>query len=163
MSGKKQSIDDIVEQYKKAKGIADGIIDSHDLAGWALAHDLYRPSRQDEIKLAAEAFSRHFREEMRTSPDGKRYRAKHAVKEKRNGRQMTLWADMDDLNVPLSHFDKAFTQRRQQIVGDCIQLKTDVDVCNEKRGSHIPLLLDFTDDVTEAEYLRDQNKEKEAA
>ena len=98
---------------------------------------------------------------MRTSEDGKRYRAKHAVKEKRNGRQMSLWADMDDPNVPLAHFDKAFTQRRQQIVGDCFQLKTDVDVCNEKKGSNIPLLLDFTDDVAEAEFLRD-NKEDAA-
>ena len=161
MSGKKQTIDDIVGQYKKAKGIDDGIIDSHDLAGWALANGLYRPNRQDEIKLVAEAFSRHFREEMRTSEDGKRYRAKHAVKEKRNGRQMSLWADMDDPNVPLAHFDKAFTQRRQQIVGDCFQLKTDVDVCNEEKGSNIPLLLDFTDDVAEAEFLRD-NKEDAA-
>ncbi len=163
MNGKKQAIDDIVEKYKQAKGITDGIIDSHDLAGWALANDLYKPSRQDEIKLAAEAFSRHFREEMRTSKDGKRYRAKHAVKTKRNGKQMTLWADMDDLNVPVSHFDRAFIQRRQQIVGDCVQLKTDVDVCNEKRGSNIPLLLDFTEDVAEAEYLRDQDKGEDAA
>lgn len=159
MSGKKRAIDDIVEQYKQAKGIKNGIVDNNDLAGWALANRLIEPDQQDKIKLVAEVFSRHFREEMRTNPDGKRYRAKHAVKEKRDGRQTSLWADMDDLSVPNTHFDKAFTQRRNQIVGDCFQLKTDVDVCNEKRGSNIPLLLDFTDDVAEAEFLRDRKKD----
>ena len=35
MSAKKDELNRIVEQYKQAKGIADGIIDTHDLAGWA--------------------------------------------------------------------------------------------------------------------------------
>lgn len=155
MNAKKNELDNIVAQYKQAKGITDGIIDTHDLAGWALSQKLYQPNMRDEIKLAAEAFSRHFREEMRTDATGKRYRAKHAVKQSKNGKQQTLWADLDDENVPIAHFEKAFSQRRQQIIGDCFQLKTDVDVCNEKKGSAIQLLLDFTDDVTEAEYLRD--------
>ena len=111
-SGKKRAIDDIVEQYKQAKGISRGLLDNYDLAGWAVANGLVEPDQQDKIKLVAEMFSRHFREEMRPSPDGRRYRAKHAVKEKRDGRQMSLWADIDDLSVPLDHFDKAFTQRR---------------------------------------------------
>lgn len=159
MSAKKNEMNHIVEQYKQAKGITNGIVDTHDLAGWALNQGLYQPNRQDEIKLAAEAFSRHFREEMRTDPQGKRYRAKHAVKQSKNGKQYTLWADLDDANVPIEHFEKAFSQRRQQIIGDCFQLKTDVDVCNEKKGSTIQLSLDFTDDVAEAEYLRDHQEQ----
>ena len=155
MSAKKDELNRIVEQYKQAKGIADGIIDTHDLAGWALDNGLYRPNLQDEIKITAEAFSRHFREEIRTDHTGKRYRAKHAVKQNQNGKQQTLWADLDDPNVPIEHFKKAFSQRRQQIVGDCFQLKTDVDVCNEKKGSNIQLPLNFEEDVAEAEYLRD--------
>lgn len=162
MSAKKNEFNNIVEQYKKAKGITDGIIDSHDLAGWALDKGLCKPNFQDEIKLMAEAFSRHFREEMRTDPKGKRYRAKHAVKDKKNGQSRTLWADMDDPNVPVQHFEKAFSQRRRQIVGDCFQLKTDVDVCNEKKDSNIQLSLDFTEDVAEAEYLRDNEDNKPA-
>lgn len=159
MSAKKNEISHIVEQYTQAKGITNGIIDSHDLAGWAISQGLYKPNYQDEINLAAKDFSRHFREEVRTDPAGKRYRAKHAVKESVNGKQRTLWADMDNPNVPVIHFEKAFSQRRQQIVGDCFQLKTDVDVCNEKKRSNIQLSLDFTDDVAEAEYLRDYEEE----
>lgn len=155
MSGKKNEFSHIVEQYKKAKNITDGIIDVHDLAGWAIDNKLYRPNMRDEIQLAANAFSRFFREEHRTDSKGRSYRAKHAVRENINGKQQTLWADLDDPNVSVSHFEKAFSQRRQQIVGDCIQLKTDIDVCNDKKDSQIPLSLNFEEDVAEWEYLRD--------
>lgn len=42
-------------------------------------------------------------------------------------------------------------QRRQQIVGDCFQLKTDVDVYNGTNPSEQPIQvpLDFTLDVEE--------------
>jgi len=53
--------------------------------------------------------------------------------------------------VPPEHFIRSFGQRRQQIVGDCFQLKTDVVVYNEKNinREQIPLILDFTEDVAE--------------
>ena len=56
--------------------------------------------------------------------------------------------------------ERAFGQRRKQIVGDCVQLKTDVDVYNEKHQENepIPLVLDFTDDVTEAQSLRSDDE-----
>ena len=46
---------------------------------------------------------------------------------------------------------RSFAQRRQQIVGDCLQLKTDVDVYNDKREPDEPIQvpLDFTLDVAE--------------
>ena len=42
--------------------------------------------------------------------------------------------------------------RRRQIVGDCRQLKTDVDSFNENRipDAPIQLVLDFTADVAES-------------
>ena len=48
---------------------------------------------------------------------------------------------MDNPNVPVIHFEKAFSQRRQQIVGDCFQLKTDVDVCNEKKKQQYSVIV----------------------
>jgi len=46
----------------------------------------------------------------------------------------------------------AFRQRRIQIVGDCRQLKNDVDSYNEshEKVPPIPMLFDFTDDLEEA-------------
>lgn len=46
---------------------------------------------------------------------------------------------------------QAFAQRRGQIVGDCHQLRLDVDHYNAARKDeeNIQLVLDFTDDVEE--------------
>ncbi len=50
----------------------------------------------------------------------------------------------------------AFQQRRQQIVGDCRQLKTDVDSYNENANSEQPIqmVFDFTDDLAELDALK---------
>jgi hypothetical protein len=51
---------------------------------------------------------------------------------------------------------RAFTQRREQIIGDNVQLKIDVDVYNDmNRGKRpeIQLVLDYTDDVAERQEL----------
>ena len=55
----------------------------------------------------------------------------------------------------------ALQQRRQQIVGDCRQLKTDVDSYNENRKPNQPiqLVLDFTEDVAEIEALESQQRQ----
>ena len=61
--------------------------------------------------------------------------------------------------------EKAFAQRREQIVGDCVQLKTDVDVYNDmNRGKQveIQLVLDFTEDVIERQLL-DESRRRRAA
>ena len=61
-----------------------------------------------------------------------------------------LW---DDIRSASREFiERAFQLRRRQIVGDCKQLKTDVDSFNDNRPEQAPiqLLLDFTDDVAEA-------------
>lgn len=51
---------------------------------------------------------------------------------------------------------RAFAQRRDQIIGDCCQLKADVDVYNDMNRGKLPsiqLILDFTDDVAEREAM----------
>jgi hypothetical protein len=90
------------------------------------------------------------RNEYGTDPKtGKRYRKNHAVR--KNGFQLALWGEME--TAPPEHTLKAFQQRRKQIVGDCIQLKTDVDVYNGRNSTAEPLqvVFNFTDDIAEAE------------
>lgn len=92
-----------------------------------------------------------FRGEYRTDALGQRYRAKHAVRSKKGNKTMPLWADIDDGRAPRDHFVRSFARRRNQIVGDCFQLKTDVDVYNGKHPTQQPIQipLDFTYDVEE--------------
>lgn len=65
------------------------------------------------------------REEYITDRRGRRVRAKHPVRTRRGGEQITLWDDIRTAARP--HMEMAFQQRRNQIVGECRQLKTDVD------------------------------------
>src|SRR3546814_16145518 len=71
--------------------------------------------------------------------------------QRRGNKSLSLWADIDDPEAPHTHFVKSFAQRRSQIVGDCLQLKTDVDVYNDKLlpAEPIQIPLDFTLDVME--------------
>jgi hypothetical protein len=52
---------------------------------------------------------------------------------------------------------KAFAQRRKQIVGDCYQLKTDVDCFNDAHSvdNPIQLILDFSEDIEELQCVED--------
>ena len=123
------------------------------IAAWAIRQKLWAPQRASLISRCAEELARAMREEYYTDPQGREVRTKHAARILERGTQLTLWADIR--TAERSHLEIAFKQRRQQIVGDCRQLKTDVDSCNENRDleSPIQLVLDFTDDVAELEAL----------
>jgi hypothetical protein len=130
---------------------------ARDVAEWAVAHDLWRPRPIDTIAQCAEELSKALREDYRTDRFGRRYRAKHAVKIKVNGVQFTLWADLN--TAPRDHMEKAFAQRRGQIVDDCHQLKIDVDCYNDAHSNdeRIQLVLDFTMDIMEIEAANGAN------
>lgn len=132
----------------------DGLLDPHEVAEWAHKHGLHKPSVSAILNLIAGDISQVLREEYRVDARGRRYRAKHAATRKADGKTLSLWADIDDPNAPHEHFVKSFGQRRQQIVGDCFQLKTDADVYNDHRKPDTPVdvPLDFTLDVEELQH-----------
>lgn len=139
-----------IERYKAEMG-GEALLDPHAVAEWAYKNGLHRPSVRTVVDVIAQDIAQFFREEYRTNEDGQRYRAKHAVRFKKGERSMSLWADIDDDKAPREHFVRSFAQRRQQIVGDCFQLKTDVDVYNGKNPDTVPIQvpLNFTLDVEE--------------
>jgi hypothetical protein len=89
------------------------------------------------------------REEYITDPQGRKVRAKHAARIDQEGEQLVLWADIR--TASRSYMETAFKQRRNQIVSDCYQLKTDVDSFNENRSADRPIqmVFDFTYDLEE--------------
>lgn len=123
------------------------------IAAWAIGDELWLPQRSTLVSQCAELLSQAMREEYITDPQGRKVRAKHAARMKREDEQLVLWEDIR--TAAPEHMQIAFQQRRQQIVGDCRQLKTDVDSYNENtsRSAPIQLVLDFTDDVAELEVL----------
>lgn len=150
MSAYGNQVKSYIERYQIEMG-SDGLLDPHAVAEWAYQRGLHKPSVRTVVDAIAADISQFFREEYRTNADGQRYRAKHAIRFKKGDRTMSLWADMDDENAPRDHFVRSFAQRRQQIVGDCYQLKMDVDVYNSKSPAMQPIQvpLDFTLDVEE--------------
>ncbi len=118
----------------------------------AVAEGLLRLPKIDPYDILAAEMAAALREEIQTDHKGRRFRVNHAVRVTKGGVQYTFWAAMG--YAPHDHMEKAFAQRREQIIGDCVQLRTDVDVYNDmNRGGQRPeiqLVLDFTDDVAEA-------------
>lgn len=155
MSGYGNSVKDYIRRYQEEFG-ATGVIDAHDLAAWAYRNGLHKPNERTIIDVIAADIAQVFREEYRVDRFGRRYRAKHAATRKEGNRTLSLWADLDDPEAPHEHFVRSFAQRRQQIVGDCIQLKTDADVYNDKRkpAQLVQIPLDFSLDVEELQRYR---------
>ncbi len=119
---------------------------------WGVARGMIEVPRADPLAKLTEDMSTALREEYATDAEGRRYRVNHAVRISRGGVQYTFWAAMTD--APRSHMQKAFIQRREQIVGDCTQLGTDVEAYNAMKADQeaIPMLFDFRDDVEERRY-----------
>jgi hypothetical protein len=129
----------------------EGPINLNSLAKFAIANGHWHVGDLEDIRLqkCKQAFSRAFREQYHRDPQGRHVRTWHAKVDKSGSEQQTFWGDMR--TAPDEHMEVAFQQRRTQIVGDCTQLKTDVDSWNDNNtyGKHWQLVLDFADDVEE--------------
>lgn len=130
---------------------------SLEIADWAIRTEQWRPSPQSIRSQLAELLSQAMREEYITDPQRRRVRAKHAATRNVDGKQQVFWADIRD-KTPSNreHMEVAFQNRRQQVVSDCLQLKTDMDSFNDNWniGEPIQTTFDFTDDLVEAEMMR---------
>lgn len=142
-----QQMQDLFRRFREE--VSADPADLREVAAWAIRKGLWHPRPADIHARFAEEMAEALRDEYRTDKAGRRYRAKHAVRLSSGGKQLSLWADIDD--APRAHMEKAFGQRRRQIVGDAHQLRLDVDHYNAAHTDEEPvqLVLDFTDDVHE--------------
>ncbi len=122
---------------------------AREVVEWAVDQGLLELPIIDPLDVLAGQMSRALREEYATDVEGRRYRKNHAVRVTKNGVQTTFWGIMGFAHR--SHMERAFNQRREQVIGDCLQLQIDVEAYNAMNPSEKPiqLVLDFTDDVAE--------------
>lgn len=127
---------------------------SHEMAVWAMETGRWQPQRSAMLRKCAEEFSDAMREEYITDQQGRRVRSKHVARIGDGAAQIPLWADIR--TASRDHMEIAFQQRRQQILGDCRQLKNDVDSYNDNYnpGGALQMVFDFTDDLAEDELAR---------
>ena len=145
-----EAMQDIVQQYIDAgqKWPATRT----EIAVWAINGRRWEPKRSDVVDQCARDIARAMREEYIRDPQGRLVRAKHARWLVQNGEQKVLWDDIR--TAPRDHMEVALQQRRLQIVGDCKQLKTDMDSYNQNSCPHerIQMVFDFTDDLADREH-----------
>jgi hypothetical protein len=144
---KTKQLQQIIRLYKQRTDSYE--IDMRKVAEFAV-HELgiELPKPVDPLDLLAKKFTSAAREETRIdSTTGLPYRANHAVP--KSGSQQCLWIDIDEATRAL--MQKSAVKRREQIVGDALQLELDVQHWNRVNPHEDPINipLDFTEDVEE--------------
>lgn len=147
MATKQEQLQKIVRQYRMSGNPWPA--EARIMAEWAMNAGLYKPHPQAAVRQCAKEIARALREEYYTDEKNRRVRTKHAVR----WGQTVLWDDIR--TAPREHMQIAFQQRRERIVDDCRQLKTDVDSYNDTHPDRVPiqLVFDFTEDLAELEAL----------
>ena len=122
-----------------------GPIELPDLARWAVDNGKWLPSPKSVLRQCQREFANALRQEYLRTRDGRRVRAKHATRLE----QGVLWDDIR--SIPRKRMELSLSQRRQQIVSDCYQLKTDADYYNSKHSEEEPIQLvyNFENDLIE--------------
>lgn len=125
-----------------------------EVADWAIKTNRWVPHPSAILSQCAEELSGAMRDEYVRDAQGRKIRTKHAATYLAGDAQLVLWDDIR--TASREHMGRAFQQRRKQILGDCKQLKNDVDSYNENRLPSIPIqvIFDFTIDLEEITLAR---------
>jgi len=125
-----------------------------EIALWAIRNGKWEAPPDLVLRQCREDFAKALREQYLEDVDGRPVRVKHVARIQSGDEQLYLWADIR--RAPRKHMEIAFQQRRQQIVGDCRQLKRDADYYNNAHSIElaIQLVFDFTEDVKEGEFSK---------
>lgn len=161
MSTLKKQLQRIAHEFMRERAV--NYIDLHEVAEWAIRTHRWKPKKSALIRECKELLGRALREEYFTDSRGRRVRAMHVIVRDKRGKQTSIWGDMR--TADRDHMAVSFQQRRRQIVGDCRQLKMDVDSYNENynRGRWIQISFDFTLDLEEEEIMKTDRKSSASA
>jgi hypothetical protein len=157
MATKHQEMQRLMRHYKDVSGIKE--VDMHKLAKFAASKGWPLPTPADPLDLLAKEFSQAAREEIRhDKKTGRPYRANHAVTQHQGTQQLTLWVDIDE--APRKPMVKSLMNRREQMVGDGLQLSFDAEHWNNIHPNEEPIVvpLDLTDDVEWRKHSPEEGK-----
>jgi hypothetical protein len=110
------------------------------MAEWAVANDRYELTRGMAVSQCAERLSRAMGLEHIKDKKGRSVRKYYAARVRENGQLVMKW---DDLNAERPFMEMAAANRRNQVLGQCLQLKNDIDSYNDRRCPDQPIQMDF--------------------
>lgn len=149
---KDEYLQEIARQYQYETGNQQ--IHPHDLAEWAYENGRHRwqPDRSSIITRCAKDFTRALRNETYTDPQGRDVRLNRCVVESGKGQtKMSFWESMK--SAAPDFIERSLQQERMGILARCRKLKTSFDSYKDNINpvTQMELVLDFTDDIIEAE------------
>lgn len=146
MATKHQEMQRIIRTYKEKTRKKE--VDMHEVARFAAELGFPLPKPIDAMDRLAREFAQAAREEVRyDKKTGQPYRANHSISQMQGTQQLHLWIDIDE--APRPRILKSLVQRREQTVGDMLQLTFDADHWNSIHPKEEPIIIqaDLTDDV----------------
>ena len=135
----------LIRQYKRETGTTE--IDMRKVAKWAEKKGVKAPQPKSPLELLAKQFTDAARSEIKHDPDnGRPYRVYHAV---RHDGQLGLFTWIDIHEAPRRVMQKSLVQRREQMVGDGVQLTFDLMFWNKMHPNEetINLPMDLSPDI----------------
>ncbi|VVE64575.1 hypothetical protein PCA31118_01651 [Pandoraea captiosa] len=136
----------LIRRYKETTGETE--VDMNKVAKFAHANGWPVPKPKDPMALLAREFTQAARQEFRKdAKTGRPYRVNHALYQTHGTQQMVLWVDIDEATRPQMH--KSLINRREQMIGDGLQLTLDSDHWNSIHPEEEPITIpmDFTEDI----------------
>ena len=121
------------------------------MADWAILRGKWQMPAAAVRRRCADDIASAMREEYMTDSKGRRVRVLHPAPLLTGEAREMIWDDIR--TAPRRHMQLSFQHRRRGIVGDCRQMKTDVDSYNDAHPGDEPIqiVFDFTMDLAELE------------
>ena len=110
------------------------------MAEWAVAHERYQLTKGMAVSQCAERIGRAMRLEHFKDRKGRSVRKYYAARIREDGQLVMKW---DDQNAERPFMEVAAANRRNQVLGQCWQLKNDIESYNERRCPDQPIQIDF--------------------
>lgn len=124
---KSQQLQSLIRLYKEETGTRE--VDMKAVARWAVDRGMREPKPVSGVDRLAKEFSVAARQETRVDREtGEPYRVNHMYWVERDGEQLRLWGDIDEL--PRERMQASLTIRREQTVSDVTQLTIDAEHWN---------------------------------
>lgn len=137
---KKKDLQRLIRHYKDETGEFE--VDMKKVAKFAQLMGYKMPVPKDPLDILASELSRAARDEIDHDKEtGRPFRVNHAYPVKHGGQTSFFWVDIDE--APRKVISKAFNLRREQMVGDGLQLSYDQDRWNSKNPDEAKIELDF--------------------
>ncbi|HEY3347968.1 MAG TPA: hypothetical protein VGK71_10130 [Nitrospirota bacterium] len=150
MATKQQQMQKLFHHYKDITGKTDIDVHSKEFIDFAISKGWPLPKPTDPRDLLAQKFSSALRDEIKYDNKTKMpYRVNHCYAVKKGDKQIHFWIDIDE--APRKTMRKSAVMRRNQVVGDVLQLTLDLDHWNSVNPNEKPIYMptDFTEDVEE--------------